>query len=218
MRSALLWVGLVFFVACGGDDTSSVVPDASGVDAPADTTSSQDGTTADTSPPADVFVPGDAASDVAGKFVLTSSAYAEGGVIPNANSCKGVNESPPLAWSGAPGGTMSYALTFVDKSNNLVHAAMYDIPANTSSLAAAIPKVATPPTPAGMKQVKAYDNTTFGYLGPCPGSQHTYTWTIYAVDVAALPGVTTASTRAQVITALSGHTLATATLTGTFTP
>lgn len=215
MRSLLLVACLL--VACGGDDSSVVVPDASATDSSADVSSSQDGTT-DTSPPADVFVPGDATSDALGKFVLTSSAYAEGGAIPVANSCKGANESPPLAWSGAPGGTMSYALTFVDKSNNLVHAAMYDIPASASSLAAAIPNVANPPTPAGMKQVKAYDNTTFGYKGPCPGTVHTYTFTLYAVDVAALPGVTTNSTRAQVITALAGHTLATATLTGTFTP
>ncbi len=217
MRLASLFA-LGLLVACGGDDsTTTPTPDAaSDVTAPVDA-SSQDGTAAETGTPDATGTdanPGDGSST----FVLTSSAYAEGGAIPAANSCKGANDSPPLAWSGAPAATKSYAFTFIDKSNGLVHSAMFDVPAGTSSLPAAMPKVASPPNPAGMKQVKAYDNTTYGYLGPCPPSIHTYTWTIYAVDVAALPGVTTGSTRAQVVTALAGHTLATATLTGTFTP
>jgi Raf kinase inhibitor-like YbhB/YbcL family protein len=205
--------------ACSADDPPVTPAADAAIDRSStnDASSSQDGTTADALP--DVVPPTDATvGDASGAFVLTSSAYAEGGVIPTANSCKGVNDSPPLAWSGAPAATKSFALTFIDKSNSLVHSAMFDVPASTTALAAALPKVANPPTPAGMKQVKAYDNTTFGYLGPCPPNQHTYTWTVYALDVAALPNVTTNSTRAQVVTELGKHTLATATLTATFTP
>ena len=48
--------------------------------------------------------------------------------------------------------------------------------------------------PPGSKQVKSYDNATFGYLGPCPGGNvHSYEFDLYAVDAATLPGVTTSS-------------------------
>jgi hypothetical protein len=217
MRSSLALVVALALTACSSSGPSNL-PDASGDDASVDTGAPSDGGGAGDAGPSDAIAPTDAAGDATAAFTLTSSAFAEGGVIPVANSCKGVNESPPLAWSGAPGATQSFAITLTDKSNSLVHSAIFDISSGTSSVAAGIAKVANPPTPAGSKQVKAYDNTTFGYLGPCPGTTHTYTFTLYALDVAALPNVTTASTRAQVVTELGKHTIATATLTGTFTP
>ena len=55
---------------------------------------------------------------------------------------------------------------------------------------------------AGAKQPLAYDNQTRGYLGPCPGSQHTYQFALYAVDTNPLPGLGMTSTRAQVRTAI----------------
>jgi hypothetical protein len=214
MRSSLLFCVAAALVACGGDDTSTV-PDASAADASVnDGTSSQDGTSTDTSPAADVVIPGDATSS----FVLTSSAFVEGAAIPVANSCKGVNESPPLAWTGAPGATKSFAVTLTDKTNGLVHWAMFDVAPGTTSLSAAIPNVPNPPAPAGSSQVKSYDNTTSGYKGPCPPNLHVYTFAVFALDVAALPNVSIASTRTQVVVEIGKHTLATATLTGSFTP
>lgn len=211
----LLFVTFLAFAACSSDPPAST-PDASTQDAATDTGSSQDGTTSDVAT-ADVTAP-DAAGDASSAFVLTSSAFTAGGAIPVTNSCKGLNESPALAWTGAPSTTKSFAFVLTDKTNALVHTAAFDIPAVESALPAAIPKVANPPTPAGMKQVKAYDNATFGYLGPCPPSVHTYEFAIIALDVATLPNVTTASTRTAVVTEIGKHTIATATLTGTFTP
>jgi Raf kinase inhibitor-like YbhB/YbcL family protein len=112
----------------------------------------------------------------------------------------------------------SFAMTLVDKSNNLTHWVMFDIPSATTSLPSPVAKVANPPVPAGSKQVKSFDNATYGYRGPCPPNTHTYTFSIIALDVAALPNVTTASTRAEATTEIAQHVLGTATLTGTFTP
>ncbi len=82
-------------------------------------------------------------------------------------------------------------------------------------------KIAEPTTPAtlvGSKQPFAYDNSTRGYLGPCPGSMHTYQFAVFAVDANPLPGLTLASNRAAVKTAILAHDTVTATLTATFTP
>lgn len=217
MRHASI-LALVLILAGCGDDTSPV--DA-GTDAASEPTDA--GSTSE----ADAFVALDAASAVdasapvdaaASEFALTSTAYAEGGAIPQAQSCNGDNVSPPLAWTGAPSGTASFALTLVDESNGLTHSAFFDIPADTTSLPGALENVPEPSEPAGMKQVRGYDGATYGYLGPCPGSAHTYTFTLYALDVDALSGVTTSSSRAQVTAALEGHVLDTATLTGVYTP
>jgi hypothetical protein len=148
-------------------------------------------------------------------FALTSSGVMEGMVFPATYTCGGKNVSPPLAWAGAPAGTKSYAIVVTDMSNKLIHWAAWDIPATVLATPEAIQNVAMPPDPAGMLQVKSYDNKTFGYQGPCPGgTEHTYQFALYALDVDMLPGVTTASTRPQVETAVKMHVLGEATLTG----
>ena len=48
--------------------------------------------------------------------------------------------------------------------------------------------------------------------------QHTYEFALYAIDTATLPGATIATTRAQAVTLIQLHDLATANLTGTYTP
>lgn len=160
---------------------------------------------------------GDAAVDApVGAFTLTSLALTEGGVIPVKHSCRGANVSPPLAWTTSAG--QGYALVVTDKTNGLVHSAMWDIPKTTQALDENIAKVAEPPVPAGAKQPLAYDNQTRGYLGPCPPNQHTYEFAIYAVSALPLPGLTLQSNRAAVVAAVMANQTAVAKLTGTFTP
>jgi hypothetical protein len=151
-------------------------------------------------------------------FALTSTGISEGMEIPKTYACAGANTSPDLGWTPGPTGTQSYAVRLTDKSNMLIHWVIWDIPAATLSLPAGVEKKANPAIPAGSKQAKAYDNTTFGYLGPCPNKVHTYEYAVIALDVATLPNVTTASTRDQVNVELLAHDLGTATLTGTYTP
>ncbi len=159
----------------------------------------------------------DAAVDApSGAFALTSTAWTEGAAIPVKHSCRGTNVSPPLAWTAAAG--QGYALVITDKTNGLVHSAIWDIPKTTQVLAENIAKVAEPPVPAGAKQPLAYDNQTRGYLGPCPPNQHTYEFALYAVSALPLPGLTLQSNRAAVVAAVMANQTAVAKLTGTFTP
>jgi Raf kinase inhibitor-like YbhB/YbcL family protein len=155
-----------------------------------------------------------------GAFALTSTGFTNGSAIPTTYACAptGMNLSPDLTWTNSPTSALSYAVILTDKSNDLIHWVIWDIPSNVTSLPQHIAQLANPPTPAGAKQVKSYDDTTFGYLGPCPPSTHTYQFAVYALDVATLPTVTTSSTRADVEAAVMNHDLASATLTGTYTP
>lgn len=152
-----------------------------------------------------------------GEFVLSSTQIAPGGVIPATFTCDGVNVSPDLSWTAGPPGTLSYAMTFIDQDNSFFHWTIWDIP--TLALGQGVPNEALPSPPGnGTKQIVSYDDSTFGYLGPCPPVEHTYQFKIYAIDVGTLPGVTTSSTALQVEAAILLHDLASATLTGTYDP
>jgi Raf kinase inhibitor-like YbhB/YbcL family protein len=151
-------------------------------------------------------------SDSTSAFMLTSPAFMEGGNFPTANTCTGNSVSPALAWTAGPAARMSYAIVLTDKTISLRHWVLWDIPPDTMSLPANLPKTATLTMPAGAKQVSISGN---GYAGPCPPTGvHTYEFAIYAVDVATLPMVMTNSQPAAVETAILAHQLAKATLTG----
>ena len=76
-------------------------------------------------------------------FTLSSSAFASGDAIPKRYTCDDANVSPPLAWSGAPSGTKSFALIVDDPDapdpaapkRVYVHWVLYDIPATVTELA-----------------------------------------------------------------------------------
>jgi Raf kinase inhibitor-like YbhB/YbcL family protein len=142
----------------------------------------------------------DAGSDAAtGPFTLTSSAIAQNATVPQAYTCAtqstqnaqgtGGDASPPLAWSGAPSGTLSFAVVLHDQGNGNTHWVLYDIAPTVTSLPKGIAKTATVTTPAGAKQTKSYDGS-YGYMGPCPNVKHTYTFTVYAMPKAATAGIT----------------------------
>jgi Raf kinase inhibitor-like YbhB/YbcL family protein len=150
-------------------------------------------------------------------LTLTSTAYTSGSMIPAVHTCAGADTSPDLSWSEGPAGTMSYAIVFTDMSNNLVHWVIWDIPAATRMLPAALQEVFMPATVSGAKQVSFQGNTD-GYFGPCPNGQtHTYVFQVHAISVATLPGnLTMTSTPANVVTQINmaGRSLATGTLSG----
>ncbi len=152
-----------------------------------------------------------------GPMVLTSTAYAEGGMIPVAHSCDGDNVSPPLAWTEGPSGTLSYAIIFRDLNNGLGHAAIFDIPAATLALPEDVEREYMPADVPGAAQCDAYDGDP-GYAGPCPGNPHIYEFTIYAVPAATL-GLNEMSVDVDgVEAAAQAGSLASATLSATYTP
>ena len=154
--------------------------------------------------------------DAAAPFVLTSTAFAEGGSIPAINTCTVTNESPPLTWTAGPAATKSYAVILLDTNNQLIHSIIYDIPPAVTSLPAGVQKVYAPGTPAGAHQTKPGFGAGFGYAGPCPPEEHIYSFTVYALDVATLPGADMTTTTLQGDPLIKAHSLGSAKLSGKY--
>jgi Raf kinase inhibitor-like YbhB/YbcL family protein len=179
-------IGLFFGAACSKTDAGS--------------TSNVDSTPAgvDGAPPA--------------AMTLTSNAFATGASIPVKYSCDGDDVSPPLAWSGAPVATKSFALIVDDPDapgGTFTHWVLFDMPSATTTLG------------EGTTGVGVSGNNGFGaakYGGPCPPKGkglHHYSFRIHALDVATL-GPKEGASRAEVDAALTGHVLAKGDLNGTF--
>jgi Raf kinase inhibitor-like YbhB/YbcL family protein len=152
-----------------------------------------------------------------GPFELKSSAFKEGEQIPLPYKCaevnpKGQNISPPLSWGPGPAGTKSYAVVLMHLPSP-EHWVIWDIPANVTSLPENVEHQAQPAVPAGSKQSLA-DLDGFmgsGYLGPCPqapNSVQSYKFTLYALDVDTVPGLTATSSPGQAATAVKAHLVA----------
>ena len=152
-------------------------------------------------------------------LAIRSSAFAVDGAIPSRYSCEGKDVSPPLAWSGAPAGTKSYALIVDDPDApdpaapkmTWVHWVLYDIPASAGGLDEAIRSDALPP---GTREGRN-DWKRSGYGGPCPPiGRHRYFFKLYALDTT-LPKLAHPD-KAALEKAMAGHILAEATLIGTY--
>lgn len=152
-------------------------------------------------------------------LALTSSAFAAGGSIPARFTCDGKDLSPPLAWTGAPAGTKSFALIVDDpdapdpKAPKMtwVHWVLYDIPASAGALTEA---VAPADLPAGTREGKN-DWKRTGYGGPCPPvGRHRYFFKLYALD--AVLGDLGQPTKAKLEDAMRPHILAHAELMATY--
>lgn len=153
-----------------------------------------------------------------GAFTLTSTAYAEGAVIPTLHTCHGDDISPQLSWTNPPAGTEAFALVFIDVSPPaFLHSAMWDIPVSRTELPEDVDQVFEPTNVPGAKQPRAWNNVR-GYAGPCPGETHNYTFTLHAVDTAELSGLAQNSNRQTVVDAIEAASIGTATLTGSFDP
>jgi hypothetical protein len=146
-------------------------------------------------------------------FELHSSAFEEGGTIPIVHTCDGEDRSPPLAWSGAPPGTRSFALIVHDPDapvGDWVHWVVYDLPATCRALPEGVPPR---PKVTGLGCQGRNDFRKVGWGGPCPprGRAHRYRFRLLALDAA--PEPPSSPTRDRLLEALSGHVLGEAVLT-----
>ena len=121
-----------------------------------------------------------AAPAATGELTLTSSAFVDGGTLPVAYSCDGAGYSPPLAWSGAPEGTVQFAMLMTTLANDGMkwNWVMYGIPASATALVEGGGDVGT----FGLTS----DGPDLRYYSPCsqgPGAK-TYTFTLYALSAA----------------------------------
>jgi Raf kinase inhibitor-like YbhB/YbcL family protein len=151
---------------------------------------------------------------------LRSDAFADGGDIPKAYTCDGKDTSPPLEWSGVPGGARSLALVVEDPDalrGTWAHWILFDLAPDVVGLPGAVPGGETFAPKAGAKAARQGKNDFghLGYGGPCPPSgTHRYVFRLYALDgeLALEPG----ATREQVLRAMNGHVLAEGRLTGRY--
>ncbi len=150
---------------------------------------------------------------------IRSTAFAPHGEIPRQYTCEGADLSPPLAWSGAPEGTRSFALVVDDPDapdpaapqRVYVHWVLYDLPADAAGLAEGIAPAALP---AGAREGTNDWNRT-GWGGPCPPiGRHRYFFKLYALDTTL--GDLGRPTKSALETAMAGHVLARAELIGTY--
>ena len=148
-------------------------------------------------------------------LTLTSSAFSHNGSIPEQYTCDGEDEVPPLAWTGAPSGTKSFAVIVDDPDApdpkapkmTYVHWVVYDIPPSVTRLDEdGVPEGAR----LGVNDWKKPE-----YGGPCPPvGRHRYFFKVYALDAAL--GDLGLPTKANVEEAMRGHILAQAELVGTY--
>jgi Raf kinase inhibitor-like YbhB/YbcL family protein len=107
--------------------------------------------------------------------------------------CAGGNQSPHLAWSGAPPGTKSFAITCYDPDaptgSGFWHWLVVNIPPDVTELALDAGNPKTGKLPKGALQTRT-DFGAAGYGGPCPPAgdhPHRYFFTVFAVGTEALP-------------------------------
>jgi phosphatidylethanolamine-binding protein (PEBP) family uncharacterized protein len=147
-------------------------------------------------------------------FTLSSPEVVEGGALPAEYTCDGASATLPLAWSGAPAGTRSYAVIMhhvAGPGDTHWYWVLYDIPADVTGLS----KNSTGIGVLGTNSV----NDKTAYSPPCskgPGPK-TYTYTVYALS--AQPQFTVPASqvnREVLLAALQSITLASAELHVTY--
>lgn len=148
---------------------------------------------------------------------LFSPAFRDGASIPRRYTCEGEDVSPPLAWSGAPPGTRSFALVVDDPDapdpkaprRTWVHWVVYDLPPDVHGL----PERASVLPPGARAGRNDWGRTAWG--GPCPPvGRHRYVHKLYALDTEL--GELDAPSAGALGRAMRGHVLAEASLVGTY--
>jgi Raf kinase inhibitor-like YbhB/YbcL family protein len=153
---------------------------------------------------------------------LTVTGYDDGAAIATKFGCSGgqnPNVSPAISWTGAPPGTMAFAIIFHDtdvalpSGDDVLHWAIFDIPGTATGLPENVAKTAT--LPDGSVQMNNIAGMP-GYFNPCPPppTVHHYIFEVYALDQKlSLPASTS---RADLLKAMQGHIRAKGTYVGTY--
>jgi Raf kinase inhibitor-like YbhB/YbcL family protein len=157
------------------------------------------------------------------KMVLSTTAFADGGVVPikYSQAAEAGAVSPKLTWANAPDGTVSFAVLATDPDGapaKSAHAVLHWMIFNIPGTAAELPEgVATQPKlPDGSEQ-GINTGKKFGYMGmgaPAPGPYHHYTFVLYALDTKL--GLEPEASQADVEKAMDGHVLMKAVVVGLF--
>jgi Raf kinase inhibitor-like YbhB/YbcL family protein len=154
-------------------------------------------------------------------LTVTSSAFKNGGVLPEIYTQNGQNISPPLSWTPGPVGTKSYVVltedSGVSRSQPVFHWVLYNVPANLTSLPQALPTDAKLAEPAGAINGLNIRKAS-GYMGPKPpsGQTHPYHFEVFALDKTLALDPSSAD-RNTVVAAMKGDVLAEGEIVGMYT-
>jgi Raf kinase inhibitor-like YbhB/YbcL family protein len=157
-------------------------------------------------------------------MTLTTPAWPDGGQIPAKHTQEGDDLSPPLAWSGAPEGIVSYVLVVHDPdsaigngTDDMLHWLLWNIPATVTSLHEHAPSMSQ--LPDGTRQISATGPYYRGPGAPASGPAHHYVFELFAldtmIDVPAV-GASPPNTRAAAVAAMAGHIRGKAVYVGLF--
>ena len=139
-------------------------------------------------------------------FQLFSTAFTDGGWIPDLYSCQGADISPALEWTGEPRETRSFVLILDDPDapgGTWNHWLLYDIPARVHNL----PQGWKPKT-MGVSGKNDFGKN--GYGGPCPpkgAGPHRYYFKLSAMNIDSLD-LREGATRSQLDRTMRGKVLA----------
>lgn len=166
-----------------------------------------------------LWIAGTNVASAADVFTLTSPAFVDNGMLATANggnvagnpNCTGTNISPPLAWSGAPRDTRSFALVLFDPEGRAGLGSTHFVGYGIAPSVGAFAEGALIDTGRGFTGGKTSSGSSV-YSGPCPPpgtGLHHYVFTLIATDLEpnALPA---GLTREQMLDALNGHAKAVA--------
>lgn len=146
------------------------------------------------------------------RITVTSTAFTENGTVPRRYTCDGADVSPPLTFAGVPADAAELVVVLEDPNaphGTFTHWLMWGVPARDTRLTAGT-------APRGATEGRNSFKKT-GYGGPCPpkgAAPHRYVLSVYAADRKLT--LATGASPDDVRRALTGHTLASGTLTGRY--
>lgn len=157
-------------------------------------------------------------------MTLTTSAWADGAVIPARHAQQGGDVSPPLSWSNVPETAASFVLVVHDLdaatgpgTDDTLHWLVWNIPGSARALPEGVPQGAT--LADGSRQISATGPNYRGPAAPASGPPHHYVFELFALDAmldVPAVGATPAQTRAAVMAAMAGHVRGKAVYTGMY--
>jgi Raf kinase inhibitor-like YbhB/YbcL family protein len=147
-----------------------------------------------------------------GDLTVTSSAFEHGDRIPDRHTCDGEDTSPELTWTGAPEGTVEFALICHDPdaplTDGFTHWVLWGIPGDADGI------------PEGGGAAFSEGTSDFGaqqYNGPAPPPGHgTHHYFFHLYALSASPSVGPAATRSELLAAIDPLILAQARVVGTY--
>jgi phosphatidylethanolamine-binding protein (PEBP) family uncharacterized protein len=149
-------------------------------------------------------------------ITVTSTAFADGGVMPQFSAGKGVGDdtSPPLRWTGTPPETRQLVLLIDDIDVPLRRPLFHTIAVLEPNVDTVAHGALRPPAP-GIRFLRA-SLGNHGYAGPRPipgHGAHRYRFHVLAIGKPIPEQVSTAK---KLLTEIAGHVLARGVLTGTY--